>query len=34
MEREKQLKGLKRIKKDELINSINPVWNDLNVNQY
>lgn len=27
--REKQLKGWKRIKKDNLINQINPQWRDL-----
>ena len=30
--REKQLKGLLRSKKEELINSFNPNWNDLYVN--
>jgi len=27
--REKQLKGWLRVKKEELINSVNPSWNDL-----
>jgi putative endonuclease len=29
IKREKQIKGYSRIKKDNLINSINPGWNDL-----
>ena len=29
--REKSLKGLLRIRKDELVKSINPDWNDLSV---
>ena len=29
IEREKQLKGWTRTRKDELINSLNPEWNDL-----
>ena len=28
-EREKQIKGWKRYKKNELINSMNPTWEDL-----
>jgi putative endonuclease len=29
IKREKQIKGYSRIKKDALINSLNPKWNDL-----
>jgi len=29
IQREKQIKGYSRIKKDNLINSVNPGWNDL-----
>ncbi|MBA2657206.1 MAG: GIY-YIG nuclease family protein [Tatlockia sp.] len=29
IEREKQIKGWSRKKKDELVNSLNPEWNDL-----
>ncbi len=32
--REKQLKGWLRKKKDELINSSNPNWNDLSIEWY
>ena len=30
IDREKEIKGWKRVKKENLINSINPVWNFLN----
>lgn len=33
-EREKQLKAGSRKKKEELINSMNPYWNDLGLNWY
>ena len=33
IKREKQIKGYSRIKKDNLINSINPRWNDLYCNE-
>ncbi len=29
IEREKQIKGWKRCRKEELINSVNPAWRDL-----
>ena len=29
IQREKQIKGWSRKKKDELINALNPEWNDL-----
>ena len=34
IEREKQLKGWKREKKNILINSLNPEWNDLSSSWY
>ena len=34
LEREKQLKGWKREKKNILINSLNPDWNDLSSSWY
>ena len=30
--REKQLKGWTRAKKENLINSVNPLWNELEIN--
>ena len=32
--REKQIKGWKRYKKDQLVNSINPQWKDLSLEWY
>ena len=32
--REKQLKGIKRIKKNAIINATNPEWKDLMANEY
>jgi len=34
LEREKQIKGLRREKKNNLINTINPDWNDLSDSWY
>lgn len=33
-QREKQIKGLKRWKKERLIRSMNPHWNDLSIGWY
>ncbi|MBR4035528.1 MAG: GIY-YIG nuclease family protein [Oscillospiraceae bacterium] len=34
LEREKQIKGLRREKKNNIINSVNPDWNDLSSSWY